>query len=188
MTVWLAKEMITTMPALATLFHSPHPCEEDTTEYLLLTPPRYVRRKGHTERILSRLTTTRQYPHQPFLFSTSEALREGKCSHKNMDTHCVHVAISGKRSPFANLGCCCLPSPMHSRDICSPLRNSARRTSVPYSCSLHHCLSGSCKSKHMFPVVCIKPSYFLSAPQDRHSFEFSVNSKPLFKQREVAHI
>lgn len=41
----------------------------------------------------------------------------------NMDTYRVHRAVSGKCRPFADLGCCYLPSPVQSRDISRPQEN-----------------------------------------------------------------
>lgn len=97
---------MTTTQLLPPLSHYPHPCEEA----LLLPPLRYVRCKRYTVWILSRLTTTRQYPHQPFPFPTSEVLREGKCSYKGTwtSTVCTELFL-GSALHLRILGTICLP-------------------------------------------------------------------------------
>lgn len=130
---------------------------------LPLPPLRFVQCQRHAAWILSSLATTRH-------------------------THRVRRAVSGKCPWFADLGCCYLPFPVQPSDFSSPQENQPEEHlhQIPV---LRTTLSVALANQSTcFPLVYIKPWHLPSAPQDTHSFQFSVTSKPLFKWTGVAHI
>lgn len=150
---------------LSSLSHSPHPSDHRP---LLLA-------------LWDMWGAHRVDPPQPIPFPSSEVLREGKCSHEGMwiPTKCRELFLGSALQLQICSDVICLPGAV--KECFQSPETSARRTSLPCPCSLHHSLGGSCT------LFYLKPQYFPPALQDTQ-LPLVFTSKPLFKQTEVGAI